>query len=192
MVDNSNTKYFVAIAASLLLTIGLVFLGLRLEGRMERIETEVMERAPSSAPLRTLGATPLQIATGQTVYVPIYSHIYAGGGKDLPLESTLSIRNTDASTSIIVNSVRYYGTDGKLLNEYLDEPVILNPMASIDFLVEAREMSGGVGANFLVEWIAEERVSMPIIEAVMVGGNANQLASFVRVGRPIENVEPEN
>jgi hypothetical protein len=192
MAEKSNTRYFVAISLSLLLTIGLIFIGLRVEERMQRIETEVLERAPSSVPLRTVETAPVQITSAQTVYVPIYSHIFVSGGNDLPLESTLSIRNTDLSHPIIINSVSYHGTDGKLLREYLEEPVILGPMASIDFLVEAREMSGGVGANFLVEWVSEQRVSEPLIEAVMVGGNAKQSASFVRVGRPIENVQPKN
>jgi hypothetical protein len=38
------------------------------------------------------------LSAGQTVYVPIYSHIYSGlKGRPFNLAATLSIRNTDPS-----------------------------------------------------------------------------------------------
>jgi hypothetical protein len=42
------------------------------------------------------------LSTGQTVYVPIYSHIYSGlKGRPFNLAATLSIRNTDPKHWII-------------------------------------------------------------------------------------------
>jgi hypothetical protein len=37
--------------------------------------------------------------------------------------------------------------------------VALGSLASTDFVVERTDTSGGLGANFIVEWIAEKEVS---------------------------------
>ena len=151
-----------------------------------------MDRAPSASPLRTVESAPEAVATGQTVYVPVYSHIYSGGGHERRLEVTLSIRNTDLVRPVVINSVRYYDNDGALLREYLEAPAVLVPLASTDFLVERRDMAGGVGANFLVEWVAEEMVTEPLIEAVMVNAEGGQAFAFARPGYPIASVRPDN
>ena len=89
---------------------------------------------------------------------------------------------------IVINSLRYYGADGRILREYLETPVLLEPLASADFLIERRDMAGVKGATFLVDWVAEDPVSEPIIEAVMVGFEGTKALSFVRSGRPIASV----
>ena len=129
---------------------------------------------------------------GETVYVPLYSHVYYDGGKELSLEATLSIRNTDSDESIVVDSVRYYDSAGALIRSYIEKPAILGPLASIDFLVERRDRAGGVGANFLVEWVAGTPVQQPIIEAVMVGNEGNRAVSFVRAGVPVASRSAED
>jgi hypothetical protein len=48
-------------------------------------------------------------------------------------------------------------------------------------------VGGGVGANFIVEWIAEKEVSEPVVEAVMISAASNQGISFVSPGRIIKN-----
>ena len=185
MNDKGNKGFFIAIAAGIALTGVLIALGLRLEGRLGSIETQVIERAPSAEPLQKLAAGPQEVATGQTVYVPVYSHIYHQGGRELPLEITLSIRNTDPESSIVIQSVRYYDTGGQLIKEYIESPAVLAPLASADFLVERRDTAGGSGANFLVEWVSEVLANEPIIEAVMVGTEGNKAFSFSRAGQPI-------
>jgi len=52
----------------------------------------------------------------QSIYVPLYSHIYADDRyKDKPfaLTATLSIRNTDPAIGLILDSVDYYDSQGK-------------------------------------------------------------------------------
>ena len=129
-----------------------------------------------------------KIAMGQTIYVPVYSHIYYENQKKvLYLSATLSIRNTDLSNPIIITSVRYYDTGGKLIKQYLERPVELGSLASTDFVVERTDTSGGLGANFIVEWIAEKEVSEPVVEAVMISAVSSQGISFVSPGRVINN-----
>ena len=50
-----------------------------------------------------------KIAAGETLYVPVYSHIYyEDQQKVLNLAATLSLRNTDFINPIIITSVQYY------------------------------------------------------------------------------------
>lgn len=128
-----------------------------------------------------------KIAMGETIYVPVYSHIYyENQNKLVDLSATLSIRNTDLSNPIIIASVRYYNTDGQLIKPYLEQPVELGSLASTDFVVARTDTSGGSGANFIVEWIATKNVSEPIMEAVMISAVSSQGISFVSPGRVIK------
>lgn len=126
----------------------------------------------------------LNLVVGQVVYVPAYSDIYTGGdGRTIDLAITLSVCNTDLDHPIVVTSIRYYNTDGDLVRNYLDQPVRLAPMASSHVVVDPQDDTGGVGANFLVEWGAEAPVHEPVIEAVMINTASQQGLSFISPGR---------
>lgn len=130
-----------------------------------------------------------QIVMGQTIYVPVYSHIYHQNRQNIfPLSVTLSIRNTDLNQPLIVTSVRYYDSEGNLVKEYLESPIQLNQLASTDFFVTRNDTTGGSGANFIVEWIAESEISEPFIEAVMIGTDSQQGISFVGQSRVIKTL----
>jgi hypothetical protein len=131
--------------------------------------------------LRTVTLDRTKVVMGQTVYVPIYSHIYHYNSQDnvMNLSATLSIRNTDLTNSIIITSVRYYDSDGKLIRQDIKTPVELKPLASTDFFIAADDTSGGSGANFIVEWVAEKTVYEPVIEAIMISTSSSQGISFV-------------
>ena len=146
---------------------------------------------PTSPDAETIVVQDLDITTGQTIYVPAYSEIYhASGGRTLDLAVTLSIHNTDLEHPIVLTSVRYYASNGGLLTEYLDSPQRLGPMASTDFFVDADEQSGGVGTNFLVDWVAEQAVYEPVVEALMLSTTSAQGISFSSPGRVVSQVEP--
>jgi hypothetical protein len=126
---------------------------------------------------------------GQTVYVPIYSHIYAEDRyRDTPflLTATLSVRNTDPDKPFTLKSVSYYDSKGTLLQQYLDKPMTIEPLGSTRFIVPESESKGGSGAKFLVEWEAKAAVIEPIIESVMIGTKMQQGISFISTGRVIK------
>lgn len=124
---------------------------------------------------------------GQTVYVPVYSHIYSGD-KEIPfnLAVTLSIRNTDPKQSITVTSVDYHDSNGKLLANYLKAPAKIGAMASIRYVVKASDKAGGSGANFMVKWESIKKVNFPIIESIMIGTQNQQGVSFTSRGQVVE------
>jgi len=130
--------------------------------------------------------TAIRLSKGQTVYVPIYSHIYSGN-REQPfyLAATLSIRNTDSNNSITITAVDYYDTEGKLLANYLKSNKTLTPMASTRYIVKEADKAGGSGANFIVKWEADKKIIPPIIESIMIGTQTQQGISFTSRGKVV-------
>ena len=128
----------------------------------------------------------ITLSKGQVVYVPAYSHIYSGN-KELPflLTVTLSIRNIDTMHEINITAVDYYETQGKLLKKYIENPITLNPLESLRYVIPERDKSGGSGANFIVEWNSNGPVNQPIIESIMIGTQSSQGVSFTSRGQAI-------
>ena len=134
-----------------------------------------------------LSAEDIKLSSGQTVYVPIYSHIYSGvKGRPFDLAAILSIRNTNPNNSITLRSVKYYDSDGKLLKEYLSIPLQLKALVSTRYIITEGDKTGGSGANFIVVWKSDRKVNPPIIEAVMIGTHSGQGISFVSRGQVIK------
>jgi hypothetical protein len=115
-----------------------------------------------------------QIEFEDMFYVPIYSDIYVSeqNQKSL-LAATLSIRNTSYSDSLFVSKIDYFNTEGKLVRSYLDNPISLPPMATVNYVIEKEDASGGSGANFIVALSAMNKNIRPIIQAIMIGENGN-------------------
>lgn len=136
---------------------------------------------------RPVAAEDLKIVTGQRLYVPAYSEIFNSNGRTTyQLTVMLSVRNTDADAPIVIRSIQYYDTAGTLVREYLESPQELAPMASTEVVISEFEGHGGSGANFIVEWGAEERVHEPIVEALMTSTSAQQGISFLSTARVLE------
>ena len=135
-----------------------------------------------------------ELSLGQTLYLPIYSHIWHG---DLATQdktpvktqvsALVSIRNTSLKTPIRVASARYYSTDGKLLKEYLTKPTQIGVMGTLELFVERKEAEGGSGANFIIQWDAAVQTNPPVVEAVHAdikgGGPALSFITTARVIR---------
>jgi len=134
----------------------------------------------------------LDISNGQMVYVPAYSQIYSvfsnTSDAGLNLAVTLSIRNTDMNNPIIIKSVSYYGDDGSLLKEYVETPFSLSQMASVMYNISRTDVSGGIGANFIVKWGAEQTVTEPYIQAIIIGADGNRGFSWRNPGYVIKEI----
>lgn len=151
----------------------------------ETLENRLRFQSPADGQREVNGAYGIEIVDGQTVYVPVYSHIYADGGRPHLLEATLSVRNLDPNRAITLKSVKYFDTEGVLIKAYLNDEIRLGPLQTQAFLVEKRDTRGGSGANFIVVWDAEEPVYEPLIEAIMVGFSNNNSISFTSPGRAL-------
>lgn len=153
--------------------------------------------APTSEPtplrtgtIRPITARNLQVVSGQKLYVPAYSSVFFGGiNSSLKLTVTLTIHNTDESNPIFVQSVRFYDTDGNFVRQYIEETLEVPPLATVGFVVESTDNTGGWGSNFIVEWVAEQPVYEPIVEAIMVSSGGNQGISFISPGRIMSEID---
>jgi hypothetical protein len=135
----------------------------------------------------------LPLSAGQSVYLPIYSHLYHGdvnqrtGKPSETLVSThISIRNTDPAIALKVVSARYYNTDGKLLREFLAKPMSIPPFGTYELYVPRSDSSGGSGANFVIDWSADKPVNPPLMEALHADIREARTLLFVTTGRPIQ------
>jgi hypothetical protein len=162
------------------------------EARLGAIEASVRNEAPRAfvppklGELEAKGIDPDTLRVHAAAYVPVYSHIYYDGGRPYLLETTLSIRNVDPNEPVYVSKADFYDTDGTLSKSKIDRLVKLAPLQTIEFLIERQDVSGGSGANFIVEWhAANKSTHAPLIEAVMVGRSGTNAISFVRKSEPL-------
>lgn len=143
--------------------------------------------------LTALGAAAAEnrVSRGQTLYVPVYSHIYSGDReRPVYLAVTVSIRNTDPLQTITITTVDYYDSEGRRLERYLEQPIPLAPMATVRYVVKESDKAGGSGANFVVRWQSEVPVNPPIVESIMIS-TASQLGiSFTSRGLPVITPNP--
>lgn len=141
----------------------------------------------------TLPVAAGELTSGQTLYLPVYSHIWHGDrvvdGK-YPLKNTvsalISIRNTSLKTPIKISSARYYSTQGKLIKEFLPKPAAVGAMGTLELFVERKESEGGSGANFIIEWDAATPTNAPLVEAVHADIKGHQTLTFVTSAHPIQ------
>ena len=119
------------------------------------------------------------------VYVPVYSTLFLSKTSRWELAASLSIRNIDPDQSVTVLEIGYFDTAGELLEQYLETPHELDPMATVTLTLPQWDTRGGAGANFLVRWSGDNDVNEPIIEVVMAGTRGTQSFSFIRSGQEI-------
>jgi hypothetical protein len=135
-----------------------------------------------------LSASDVEVrSSGQSVYVPVYSHIFIG---DRPatfsLAATLSIRNIDPHHTIYLTAADYHDAAGRLVKKHIEKQVVLGPLASTEAFIAESDTSGGLGSSFVVRWKSDRPVVAPIVECIMIGTRSGQGISFVSHGRVIQ------
>jgi hypothetical protein len=123
----------------------------------------------------------------EMVYIPIYSDIYFVDTRHtFSLTATLSIRNTSFKDSIYVFSIDYYNSAGQKVRRYNESTLLVKPMESVEFVVGNKDNTGGVGANFVVEWAAKSGSQRPYFQGIMIGTTGQQGISFTTEGIVIQ------
>jgi hypothetical protein len=125
---------------------------------------------------------------GQVLYMPIYSNIPYTEKKNYDLSAFLAVHNTDLKHKIKITKVTLFNTEGMVVKNFISEDHLLNPFATAIFTIPKQDQSG-TGANFLVEWIAEQQVNEPLIESVMKDLSGNLGISFLSLGRVIREIQ---
>ncbi len=131
-------------------------------------------------------AAALKLVKGQTIYIPSYANIISGTQR-ITLRANLIIHNTDPSRAIEVLRIDHYDTSGQLVEHYLQQALKLPPLGATRVIVKApRPGDEGAGANFIVQWRADAKVTEPLMECVMVGAAGTHSYSFSSLGRIIQ------
>jgi hypothetical protein len=142
--------------------------------------------------LLTFGAFAIgavKLLKGQTLYVPSYSNIVSDY-THVNVRANLLIHNTDPNNPITILRIDNYDTEGKLVEKFLSKPMQLNALAAIRYAIRnPKKGDEGAGANFIVQWKSENKVTEPLIECIMVGSHGTQGHTFSSQGRVIQEEE---
>jgi len=119
-------------------------------------------------------------------YLPVYSHIYhIHEHRALDLTITISIRNVSLRDTVYILEADYYNTIGENIRQYLQRPIYLSPLETIEIVIDEEDIEGGSGANFVFGWATGTGKNPPLFEAVMITTVGQQGLSFTTRGVPI-------
>ena len=144
-----------------------------------------------SASTVTLAQEVRPLTKGQTLYLPIYSHmLYGNIGKsgkasNAMLSALVSIRNTDGKRALRIQSARYFDTQGKMLNERVPAPVTIQPYGTLEIFVDLNDSAGGSGANFIIKWDADQPINPPLVESLHANMDGGKAVIFMTQSVPV-------
>lgn len=125
---------------------------------------------------------PDSLLLGST-YLPVYSQIYSMTDQEThDLTATISLRNVNPQDSIYILNAEYFDTHGKRIRSYIDHPIFLGPLETVEIVIDEEDRSGGTGANFVFDWAICEGSNEPLFEAVMISTFAQKGLSFTTRG----------
>jgi hypothetical protein len=120
-------------------------------------------------------------------YLSVYSQVYSYTEHTaLDLTATVSIRNTSETEPIYLIKADYFDTKGNAIHSYVDQPIALDKMETLEIVIAEFDKKGGTGANFIFEWGKKKSTTTPLFEAVMISTYGQQGLSFTTQGKRIE------
>ncbi|RSK38712.1 DUF3124 domain-containing protein [Mangrovimonas spongiae] len=124
--------------------------------------------------------------TGAT-YLSVYSQIYSlTEHRTHNLTATVSMRNVSPTDTVYIDKADFYDTHGDLVNSYIEFPVYLKPLETLEIVIKESDKSGGTGGNFIFNWHVPKTTHDPLFEAVMISTMGQQGLSFSTEGKRIE------
>jgi hypothetical protein len=116
-------------------------------------------------------------------YLSVYSEIYSiTEHRTIALTVTVSLRNVSVTDPVYLLNASYYNTKGDLIRTYFENPILLNPLETIEIVINEKDTHGGSGANFIFDWAINSSGHEPIFEAVMISTSGQQGISFLTQG----------
>ncbi len=122
-----------------------------------------------------------------TTYLSVYSQIYSlTQHRTHNLTATVSMRNISPKDTIYIDKADYYDTHGDLVQSYIEFPVYLKPLETLEIVIKESDKSGGTGGNFIFNWHTPKESHEPLFEAIMISTMGQQGLSFSTEGKRIE------
>ena len=72
-----------------------------------------------------------------------------------------------------------------MVKKYLQEPIKLNKLGTIHYVIKSSDKRGGSGAKFSVRWHSDTPVNEPLIESIMISTASTQGISWKSRGTEI-------
>ena len=126
------------------------------------------------------------LLTGST-YLSVYSQIYSyTEHTSIDLTATVSMRNTDYDRKLYLLKADYFDTHGNKIHSYVNKPIEISELETLEIVIAEFDKKGGTGANFIFDWAIEPESTSPIFEAVMISTYGQQGLSFTTQGHQIK------
>lgn len=123
---------------------------------------------------------------GET-YLSVYSSIYSfTEHRTHELTATVSMRNTNRLDTIFIDKAEYFNTKGESIRVYFEKTIFIQPMETVEIVIDEIDKEGGTGANFLFNWAVPAQAHEPLFEGVMISTSGQQGLSFTTQGKRIE------
>ena len=112
-------------------------------------------------------------------YLPVYSQIYHHKVPEtVDLTITVSLKNISPTDTIYITKADLFDTSGNEVRKFLEYPVFLKPLETVEVIIEELDERGGTGGNFIFEWAVKDKKNPPLFEAVMISTLGQQGISF--------------
>lgn len=114
-----------------------------------------------------------------TCYLPVYSQVYQlHQHKTYNLTVMVSLRNVSPTDSVYILNADYFDSSGEKIHEYLKNPIFLRPLETVEIVIDENDDTGGTGGNFIFDWVARNKMQIPLFEAIMISTTGQQGLSF--------------
>ncbi|MGD9543488.1 MAG: DUF3124 domain-containing protein [Methylocystis sp.] len=138
------------------------------------------------SPDATTSAPAEKLAIRGRTFIPLHSTLIGQGGVTrLNFSGALSIHNASSTNVLAIEKIEYRSGSGKLIENYLSEPIYLKPYASLQVIIAQDDVRGGTGASFTVDWSNAEGSDEPLIEAVMTSYTGPHSYAILSPGRRV-------
>ena len=130
-----------------------------------------------------------ELSTGSTIFVPAYRSFYQiyGSARDsYALTSTAFLHNIDPKQTIEILSIEFFDSEGKLIKNLLEAPLLIKPRNSREITIQPRTQHEDCAAHLIVRWKSGQPANTPVVEVLMVGQVLNRGISFNTQGYEVK------
>ncbi|WP_452221199.1 DUF3124 domain-containing protein [Lacinutrix salivirga] len=162
----------------LLLSISFFFLSCEKPRELSSTNKELWEKRTIKSPI------PDSLEAGST-FLSVYSQIFIRNSEEISdLSATISLHNPNLNEEIYIEKAIFYNTHGEPIRSYFNKPIFIEPMETVQIIIDGIDNEGGTGANFIFDWRTTKNA--PIFEAIMITTYGQQGISFVTEGKRIK------
>lgn len=162
---------------SILLVVGVLFFSCKPSTEVEKVPLD------ENWANRISKLKPERIMDQGSTYLSVHSQVYSKNAHSMVgLTVSVNMRNTSLKDTVHIFETKYYDTHGKMIRNYLERPIYILPMETLQIIIPELDIEGGAGGNFMFDWAITDSSYAPIFDAVMISTLGQQGLSFKSYG----------